>query len=69
MSETIHDTTSDFSCPYCRGENLRYRSIDSSQLHYKQDGENHIDFFGQVRDYSCADCSAEWVINMGSIEP
>jgi DNA-directed RNA polymerase subunit RPC12/RpoP len=68
MSERFTDSTGT-SCPYCQSKDrLSYVVIPKSQLHFTQDGEEHVQYFGPLRDYICRNCDSEWLMPVDMLE-
>lgn len=58
-------------CPNCATHGrLHYRLIpDGARLLYiDNQGDDHAETFGELRDYTCHNCSANWLIPTSCLE-
>lgn len=50
------------NCPNCGASKARYVEIPEHRRTWVQDGVEHVEHWGPVRDYKCDDCDSEWVM-------
>lgn len=65
MDDVSYFDSTGTCCPVCHGtDRLRYTIIPPSRLIFESaDGTENVHHFGEQRDYKCADCDNEWLMD------
>lgn len=58
---SFRDLTGFVNCPYCGSiDKMHYIVIPQSERKFWRDGEEHVEFWDESRDYKCGNCDFEF---------